>query len=105
MTKYDYDLNIFMKEEQGPDGTYDHVEPWYLHIYEAEPGMHYEHGEPIQLTETEANSLIKTDPYFDGQVDAWYGLEGFIRDKAHLLSDRLKELFYRLPVYKEEVLF
>jgi hypothetical protein len=114
-TEFDYDLNIFQREYEVPDqslsdpseGTvWEYREPWYVHIYEVEPGRgHRELGEPIELTESEANNLIKNDSYFYDEVDTWYGLNGFIAEKDSLLSDRLKSIFYGLPVYKEEVLF
>ena len=115
-TKFDYDLNIFQREYEVPDqnlsdpseGTvWEYQEPWYLHIYtfNNDRGGHEELGEPIELTETEANNLIKNDAYFDDEVDTWYGLAGFITEKQHLLSDRLRDLFISLPVYEEEVLF
>jgi hypothetical protein len=102
----DYDLNIFQRELLNAFNEYEYAGPWYIHIYEVEHGRgHEELGEPIELTESEANNLIKTDSYFDGEPDTWYGLNGFIADKEHLLSQRLKDIFYGLPVYKEEVLF
>jgi hypothetical protein len=115
-TEFDYDLNIFQREYEVPDqsladpseGTvWEYQEPWYIHIYtfDNDRGGHEEHGEPIELTESEANNLIKNDSYFDDEVDTWYGLNGFIAEKDNLLSDRLKSIFYGLPAYKEEVLF
>lgn len=113
-TEFDYDLNIFQMEYEVPDysledpsqGTvWEYHDPWFIHLYEVEGNGHKELGEPIELTESEANNLIKTDPYFDNEVDTWYGLDGFLKEKEHLLSDRLRKLFYGLPKYKEEVLF
>lgn len=114
-TKFDYDLNIFQREYEVPDesladpseGTvWVYKEPWYVHVYEVDGSGHRELGEPIELTETEANNLINNDPYFkDHEPDLWYGLNGFIADKDSLLSERLKSIFYGLPAYKEEVLF
>jgi hypothetical protein len=112
-TEFDYDLNIFKREAVvGIDKDNDnatiwgYIDPWYIHIYEVEPGGHREYGEPIELTPTEANNLIENDPYFqDHEPDLWYGLNGFIADKDALLSDRLRSIFYGLPVYHEEVLF
>ena len=109
-TEFDYDLNIYqLEQEVGLDADgfpiYDYVGPWYIHIYEYEPGMHHELGTPIELTEAETNNLIKNDPYFDNEVDTWYGLNGFLAEKDSLLSDRLRKIFYGLPAYKEEVLF
>jgi hypothetical protein len=113
-TKFDYDLNIFQREYEVPDqnledpsqGTvWEYQEPWYIHLYEVDAHGHEELGEPIELTESEANNLIKNDSYFDDEVDTWYGLEGFYKDKHALLSERLKSIFDALPSYKEEVLF
>jgi len=111
----DYDLNIFQRELEVPDisledptqGTvFEYGGPWYIHIYECEPHNHWELGEPIELTPTETNNLILNDSYFqDHEPDLWYGLKGFLADKDSLLSDRLRSIFYGLPVYKEEVLF
>jgi hypothetical protein len=108
--EFDYDLNIFQRELQvGLDADafpiWDYAGPWYIHIYECEPGDHRELGEPIELTESEANNLIKVDPYFDDEVDTWYGLAGFIAEKHAVISDRLMAIFDALPKYKEEVLF
>lgn len=104
-TEFDYDLNIFQRELLNAEDEYEHAGPWYIHIYECEPGNHWELGEPIELTPTETNNLITNDSYFDGEPDVWYGLNGFLADKDSLLSDRLRNIFYGLPVYKEEVLF
>jgi len=117
-TKFDYDLNIFQRELEVPDqsledpsqGTvFEYGGPWYIHLYQVNSyqgaSNHEELGDPIELTPTETNNLITNDPYFDGEPDVWYGLDGFIIDKASLLSDRLRSLFARLPIYEEEVLF
>ena len=107
-TEFDYDLNIFKREEciDLESNIWEYAGPWYIHIYEVDASGHTELGQPIELTESEANNLINNDPYFqDHEPDLWYGLNGFIADKDHLLSDRLKEIFYGLPVYKEDVLF
>lgn len=110
-TLFDYDLNIFQEEmEVGYDEyncrpIFDYAGPWYIHIYECIPGMHIEYANPIKLTRAESNDLIKNDPYFDGEPDTWYGLQGFLEAKADLLSLRLKDIFDSLPKYKEEVLF
>ena len=103
--KIDYDLNIFQRELLNAEDEYEYAGPWYIHIYEVDGTGHSELGNPIELTETEANNLINNDPYFDGEPDTWYGLNGFIADKDALLSDRLRSIFYGLPTYKEDVLF
>jgi hypothetical protein len=112
--EFDYDLNIFQREYEVPDqslvdpseGTvWEYREPWYIHVYEVDGSGHQELGEPIELTESEANNLINNDPYFDGEPDTWYGLAGFIADKHSVISARLMAIFDALPKYKEEVLF
>lgn len=105
-TKYIYDLNIFKRELLNGDGEYEHMGPWYIHIYEYNDGNVEELSNPIQLTAEEANNLIENDPYFqDHEPDLWYGLDGFIFDKWEAMSDGLKRVFESLPKYKEEVLF
>ncbi len=105
-TEFDYDLNIFQREYEIDDAQFEYREPWFIHIYEVDGAGHSELGEPIELTQSEANNLINNDPYFkDHEPDLWYGLNGFIADKEELMSQRLKDIFYGLPTYKEEVLF
>lgn len=104
-TKYIYDLNIFQRELLNGDGEYEHMGPWYIHIYEYNDGNVEELSNPIQLTYEETSALICDDPYFLDEVDVWYGLEGFMRDKWEVMSDGLKRVFESLPKYKEEVLF
>jgi hypothetical protein len=105
LTPFVYDLNIFQRELLNGDGEYEHMGPWYIHIYEYTGQTTEEIGEPIELTQDEYNSLIKNDPYFDHDPDLWYGLEGFMFEKWNDISDRLKMIFEGLPKYKEEVLF
>lgn len=106
LTPFVYDLNIFQRELENADGTYEHQGPWYIHIYEYTGNTTEELGEPIELTQDEYNSLIKDDPYFqDHEPDLWYGLEGFMFEKWKDISDRLKMIFEGLPKYREEVLF
>jgi hypothetical protein len=114
-TEIVYDLNIYQRElEVGLDADgfpiYKHGGPWYIHIYEIisyqGATMNEEYGEPIELTPEETDNLITNDPYFQNHdPDLWCGLDGFIADKDKLLSDRLKTIFYGLPVYAEELLF
>jgi len=105
-TRYIYDLNIFKRELLNGDGEYEHMGPWYIHIYEYNDGNVEELSNPIQLTMDEYNKLIKDDPYFqDHEPDLWYGLEGFLFEKWDAISDRLRYIFECLPKYKEEVLF
>jgi hypothetical protein len=104
-TKFIYDLNIFQMEQLNGDGEYEHMGPWYIHIYEYEGGTTFEVSEPIELTYEETSALISNDPYFLDEVDVWYGLEGFVFEKWDALTDRLKLTFECLPKYKEEVLF
>ena len=106
LTPYVYDLNIFKRELLNGDGEWEHMGPWYIHIYEYTGSTTEELGEPIELTAEEASNLIENDPYFqDHEPDLWYGLEGFIFEKWDSISDRLKMVFECLPKYKEEVLF
>ncbi len=98
-----YDLNIFKRELLNGDGEYEHMGPWYVHIYEYDEGNIWEVSEPIELTAEEASTLIDNDPYFqDHEPDLWYGLEGFVFDKWDALTDRLKYTFECLPKYREE---
>ena len=106
LTKYIYDLNIFKRELLNGDGEWEHMGPWYIHIYEYTGQTTEELGEPIELTAEEASNLIENDPYFqDHEPDLWYGLDGFVFEKWDAISDRLKLIFECLPKYKEEVLF
>jgi hypothetical protein len=105
-TKFIYDLNIFKRELLNGDGEYEHMGPWYIHIYEYTGQTTEEVTEPIELTAEEASNLIDNDPYFqDHEPDLWYGLDGFLFEKWDAMSDRLKFIFETLPKYKEEVLF
>jgi len=105
-TMFIYDLNIFKRELLNGDGEYEHMGPWYIHIYEYTGQTTEEVSEPIELTAEEADSLINNDPYFqDHEPDLWYGLDGFMFDKWDAMSDNLKRIFESLPKYKEEVLF
>jgi hypothetical protein len=105
-TIFIYDLNIFKRELLNGDGEYEHMGPWYIHIYEYTGKTVEEVSEPIELTAEEASALIENDPYFqDHEPDLWYGLEGFVFDKWDALTDRLRYTFECLPKYKEEVLF
>jgi hypothetical protein len=104
-TQIVYDLNIYQLEQLDADGEYRHMGPWYIHVYEYENNNIEEITAPIELTVDDYNNLIANDPYFDNEVDTWYGLEGFVFEKWDMLSDRLKMVFECLPKYKEEVLF
>lgn len=104
LTEYIYDLNIYQLEQEHEDGTYDYSGPWYIHIYEYTGRTIEEISNPIELTAEETANLISNDEYFN-ETDVWYGLQGFMFEKWHQLSDRLKAIFESLPKYKEEVLF
>ena len=100
--RYIYDLNVFKRELLNGDGEYEHMGPWYIHIYEYDGSTTEEVSEPIQLTDEEARVLIDNDPYFqDHEPDLWYGLEGFMLDKWDAMSDSLKYVFEMLPKYKD----
>lgn len=105
LTKFIYDLNIFQQEQLNGDGEYEHMGPWYIHVYEYNGYTTEEVMEPIELTYEETSALICDDPYFLDEVDVWYGLEGFMLEKWDAISDRLKYVFECLPKYQEEVLF
>jgi hypothetical protein len=106
LTYFDYDLNIYQAEQLDADGEYRHMGPWYIHIYEYTGQTTEEVSAPIELTQDEYNKLIANDPYFqDHDPDLWYGLEGFMKEKWDVMSDRLKTIFEGLPKFKEEVLF
>jgi hypothetical protein len=101
-TPYVYDLNIFKRELLNGDGEWEHMGPWYIHIYEYTGQTVEEFSDPIMLTADEANSLIENDPYFqDHEPDLWYGLDGFMLDKWDAISDSLKYVFEMLPKYKD----
>jgi hypothetical protein len=102
-TQIIYDLNIYQLEQLNGDGEYEHMGPWYIHVYEYENGNIEEVTAPIELNQEEYNNLIANDPYFD-EPDVWYGLEGFVMEKWDQLDDRLKMVFECLPKYKEESL-
>lgn len=105
-TIFIYDLNVFKRELLNQDGEYEHMGPWYIHIYEYTGTTVEEISEPIELTDEESANLIDNDPYFQNhEPDLWYGLEGFVFEKWDMLTDRLKRTFECLPKYKEEVLF
>ena len=104
-TEIIYDLNIYQLEELDADGEYRHMGPWYIHVYEYDGNTTEEVTVPFELTPDEYNNLIANDPYFENEVDTWYGLQGFVFEKWDMLSDRLKMIFECLPKYKEEVLF
>jgi hypothetical protein len=106
LTPYVYDLNIFKRELLNDSGNYEHMGPWYIHLYEYTGQTTEEIGEPIELTAEESRVLIENDPYFqDHDPDLWYGLEGFMFEKFDVMTDRLRLIFESLPKYKEEVLF
>lgn len=103
--KIDYDLNIFREEVEVPDeslvdpseGTvWEYSDPWYLHIYAVNGAGHYEVSTPYELTEEEAKKLELGTGYFSDD-DSWYGLEGFLKDYEHQISDRFWDIFNALP--------
>jgi hypothetical protein len=99
--RFIYDLNIFQREQLNSDGEYAHFGPWYIHIYEYTGNTVEEVSNPVQLTYEETSALICDDPYFLDEVDVWYGLEGFMKDKWDVMSDSLKLIFETLPKYKK----
>lgn len=109
MEKIDYDLNIFRQEVEVPDqslvdpseGTvWEYADPWYLDIYVVDANGHQQLGEPYELTAEESKALQLGTGYFTDD-DSWYGLEGFLKDYEHQISDRLWDIFNALPINKE----
>ncbi len=104
---YDYDLNIFRKEEIADSyDRYEFVDPWYLHIYTVDENGHNEHSDPIELTKQESKllGLGMENTYFDGD-DCWIGLDGLVSHYGEYISPRLLSLINNLPKYKDQVLF
>jgi hypothetical protein len=96
-----YDLNVFKREHLNSEGNYEHMGPWYIHVYEYDGNTTEEVLDPIELTAEEASVLIDSDPYFqDHEPDLWYGLDGFMLEKWNDISDRLKMVFESLPKHK-----
>jgi hypothetical protein len=101
----DYDLNIFRLEQYvGSDDEnnpiYEYLDPWYVHVYEVDGLGHREASPAYELTPTESRELQLGTNYFEYE-DNWYGLEGFVKDYEHQISDRLWEIFNALPVEKD----
>lgn len=116
MDYFDYDLNIYQKEllreVEAPTLSGQtltklesyYSDEWYLDIYICQngctdPAPNVE--QPIQFTAEEATKLGLGKDYF-ADVENWYGLDGFLKDYEHQISDRLWEIFNALPMYKED---
>lgn len=101
MEALDYDLNIFRQEVEQADGQYAYADPWYLDIYVVDGAGHQQLGEPYELTPEETKVLQLGTGYFTDD-DSWYGLDGFLKDYEHQISDRLWDIFNALPTHKED---
>ncbi len=105
-TLIEWDLNIYMPEEYDAELDDYFFDPasWRIHVYAYRNSDHNEWDDPIVLTAEEIHSLgFNRDPYFQNEVDTWYGLDGFKLDYWPKMSDRLKEYFDRLPKYWEDL--
>ena len=110
-TEFDYDLNIFQKEQRYEDPEtgeewYDYAGPWYIDVYEVNPPGHQHVAGPLELSFVESTmlGLGQKDSYFD-YPDSWYGLTGFLEDYREQLHPRIITYLESFPKYKEEVLF
>lgn len=108
-TLFDYDLNIFQREEEffneeTHETYYDYVGPWYIDVYEVNPPGHQHVAGPFELTDLESRMLGLGTGYFD-EPDCWYGLDGFLVDYADSIHPRISALLNSFPKVKEEVLF
>jgi len=95
----DYDLNIFQQEVEDKNGNWALGDDWYLDIFVCFDGDQEQYQGldlPLTFTKEEATKLQLGSGYFDGE-DHWYGLEGFLKDYEHQISDRLWEVFNALP--------
>ncbi len=98
----DYDLNIFMQEIEDHQGNW-YYDPtsWMIHVYRYEAGNHIEVAIPRQLSTEEIRSLgLNNDEYFEGG-DAWYGMEGYLKDYWHVMPDSIKMYLEGFPKYKD----
>jgi hypothetical protein len=98
-SRIDWDLNIY----QDPTGD---TEFWFIDPYVCEGGDHYQYetnGTPFMLTMSEVYAIMNKDEYFEGQEDAWYGMDGFLKDYWERLSDRVKFFLESLPKYTEDL--
>jgi hypothetical protein len=92
----DYDLNIYRRDV----GVFEYRDPWYIDIYIYENDSQKQVGTQIELTPAESIKLHLGSGYFN-EDDSWYGLEGFLKDYEHQISDRLWSIFNALPTHKE----
>lgn len=101
-TLIDYDLNIFMREEEDPRTGEWYYDPtsWMIHVYEVDGNGHHEVAEARSLTTEEIRALgVNNDEYFEGG-DAWYGMSGYLKDYWDVMPDSLKMYLESFPKYK-----
>lgn len=108
-TLIDYDLNIFSPEQWNEHYSESYYNPalWAIQVYECHSFSHHESDEPFFLNQEEIDMLglnVK-GTYWDGEVDTWYGMDGFKLDFWSKLSDRIKEYLEKFPKYYEDVVF
>ena len=100
----DYDLNIYRQEVER-DGQWVYADPWYIDIYlvstDGDVVTKEQVGAQVELTPNESAKLHLGTGYFDHD-DSWYGLDGFLKDYEHQISDRLWDIFNALPSTKED---
>ena len=102
-TEIDYDLNIFMREEEDPRTGEWYYDPtsWMIHVYEVDDKGHQEVNEARALTIEEIRSLgLNNDEYFEGG-DAWYGMSGYLKEYWDVLPDSIKQYLESFPKYKD----
>lgn len=102
-TLMDYDLNIYMQEEQDPKTEEYYYDPtsWSIHVYSYEGSGHEELAEPRRLTVEEIRALgLNNDSYFEGG-DCWYGMSGYLSDYWNVMPDSIKEYLESFPKYKD----
>jgi hypothetical protein len=102
-TEIDYDLNIFMREEEDPRTGEWYYDPtsWMIHVYEVDDHGHHEVHEARALTIEEIRSLgLNNDEYFEGG-DAWYGMSGYLKEYWDVLPDSIKQYLESFPKYKD----
>lgn len=90
---------MFRQEVEQADGHYAYADPWYIEVYLCitEGNAVDKHSVGlIELTPQESAKLRLGFGYFEDD-DSWYGLEGFLKDYEHQISDRLWAIFNALP--------
>lgn len=101
-TEIDYDLNIFMREEEDPRTGEWYHDPtsWMVHVYEVDGTGHHEVAEARPLSIEEIRALaLNNDSYFE-DGDSWYGMAGYLADYWNIMPDSLKMYLESFPKYK-----